>query len=70
MVSEYKHVVGSLFKGKRIHAVCDCIIKLDVTGVVESFYVDSGEIIYLLNTGEKVIKLGENTPGLKIEIYF
>lgn len=64
----YKSYVGDLFKGKQVHVFCDCVIKLDVRGRVVDYTISGTEIIYLVDTGERIIKIGENTPKLKIEL--
>jgi hypothetical protein len=64
---EYKDYIAGLFVGRRIHATCDCILRVDVTGEVVGYEIYHDEIIYKISTGSRVVSIGENTKGLKIE---
>lgn len=58
----------SQFDQKAVHFKCDCLIGLDVKGVVVHSEIIANEIIFTVQTrNNKQIKIGENTPGLKIE---
>lgn len=63
MVS-YKEFVAKQFLNKTVRFKCDCIIPLDVTGKVINFYLEKNEIIYIIESNNKFIKIGENTPNL------
>ena len=63
----YKDYIANILLGKKVRIVCDCIIKLDVCGMISDYEVRDGEIIYYINTGDRVVKIGENTPKLQIE---
>ena len=63
----YKDYIANILLGKKVRIVCDCIIKLDVCGTISYYEVRDGEIIYYINTGDRVVKIGENTPKLQIE---
>lgn len=63
MVS-YKEFVAKQFLNKTVRFKCDCIIPLDVTGKVINFYLEKNEIIYIIESNNKIIKIGENTPNL------
>lgn len=65
---EYKEYIKEHFKGKAVHFKCDCLFGLDDKGVVVDTESVGSEIIYILKTKDgKYIKVGENTPGLRIE---
>ena len=66
----YKQWIVSLLKGKKVHFWCDCIVKLDIEGVVVDSEVVNSEVVFYVKRDEdaKVIKIGENTPKLNIEI--
>ena len=64
----YKEFIGNQLKGRTVRFVCDCIVKLDIKGVVVDYEVNNNEIIYFIDTGKKIVKIGENTPKLKIEL--
>lgn len=65
MVS-YKEFVAKQFLNKAVRFKCDCIVPLDVTGKVINFYLEKNEIIYIIESNNKIIKIGENTPNLMV----
>lgn len=65
MVS-YKGFVAKQFLNKTVRFKCDCIVPLDVTGKVINFYLEKNEIIYIIESQNKIIKIGENTPNLMV----
>lgn len=68
MVTPYKEYIMNQFNQKAVHFKCDCLIGLDVKGIVVDSEIISNEIIYTIQTRDgRQIKIGENTPGLKIE---
>ena len=65
---EYKEYIKSLFKGKAVHFKCDCLLGLDAKGTVVDFEKIGSEMIFIVKTKDnKYLKIGENTPGLRIE---
>jgi hypothetical protein len=65
MVS-YKEFVAKQFLNKTVRFKCDCIVPLDITGKVINFYLEKNEIIYIIESNNKIIKIGENTPNLMV----
>ena len=63
----YKDYIKSQLLGKRVRFVSDCIVKIDVTGTVIDTENSGSEIIYIVNTGDRIVKIGENTSKLSIE---
>lgn len=63
----YKDYIRSQFLGKKVRFTSDCIVKLDVTGTVVGVDHSGSELIYLVNTGTRIIKIGENTSKLTVE---
>ncbi len=57
----------SLFKGKNVHFECECLLHLNISGTVVDTELINNEIIFILIINKKRIKIGENTPGLKIK---
>lgn len=58
-----------MFLNKDVHLTCDCIIGLDVVGTVVNYEIVGSEIVYVLSTaGGKLVRVGENTPDLKISM--
>lgn len=64
---EYKKFVGDMLLNKDVHVTCDCIISFDMVGKVITYNIEGTEIIYSILSDGKIVKIGENTPGLKIE---
>ena len=54
--------------GKRMHFKCDCLLNIDVVGVVKGWSVYQNEILWDIYTDNgKTIKIGENHPNMNIE---
>lgn len=66
MEESLKDYIGKMMIGKRFRFLCNCIISMDVTGTIKDYEISSNEIIFFVDTGKKVIKIGENHPNLKI----
>ena len=65
---EYKEYLKEHFRGKAVHFKCDCLLGLDSKGVIVDTEMIGSEIMFILKTKEnKYMKIGENTPGLKVE---
>lgn len=62
-----KQYIANIFLGKTFHFKCDCIIPIDVIGTVCDANITQYEIVLLVNTNEKVIHIGLNTPSLVIQ---
>ena len=63
----YKDYIRSIFIGKKVRFTADCVVKLDISGVVVGTEHSGSELIYLVNTGSRIIKIGENTSKLSVE---
>lgn len=64
----YKDWIRNSLIGKKVHFEADCIVKLDVTGTVIGTEMSGSEIIYKIDTGTRVLRIGENTTKLRLEI--
>jgi hypothetical protein len=62
-----KNYIGDQFLNKTYHFVCDCIIPLDVIGVVKDYEIIGHEIVLTVLTNEKLIHIGLNTSSLQIK---
>lgn len=62
-----KNYIAEQFINKTYHFVCDCIIPLDVIGVVKDYEVIGHEIILLVSSNNKLIHIGLNTSSLQIQ---
>ena len=67
MVS-WKDFIRNQFIGKKLHFIADCVIPIDITGLVVDLEWHSGEIIFCvqLDSG-KISKIGSNTTNLRFE---
>lgn len=63
----YKDYIRSQFLGKKVRFTSDCIVKMDITGTVVGVDHSGSELIYLVNTGTRIVKIGENTSKLTVE---
>lgn len=67
---KYKDYIAKYMLGKKFRFYCDCLIKLDITGIVTKYSINGSEIIYLIETEKGPVKIGENTPNLQIKRVF
>ena len=63
----YKDYIRSLFVGKNVRFTSYCIVKLDISGTVVGVEHSGSELIYLVNTGTRIVKVGENTSKLTVD---
>ena len=62
------HLAKSLV-GKKVHFRCDCVLNIDMIGVVKSWSLYQNEILWdVLTENGKMIKIGENHPNMNIEV--
>lgn len=65
-----KNYIAEQFLGNTYHFKCNCLMALDITGVVLDYTTTDHEIILhisLIGAEEKIVKLGLNHPNLTIE---
>ena len=65
-----KDYMAEQFLSNTYHFKCDCLMALDITGVVLDYTTTNHEIILhisLIDEEEKIVKLGLNHPNLTIE---
>lgn len=62
-----KQYIAEQFKNKKYHFVCDCIIPLDVVGIVKDYEIIGHEIVLLVLVGDKLLHIGLNTSSLHIQ---
>lgn len=61
-----KDYIANSIKGKSFRFKCDCIIKMDVVGKIVDYEIINNEILFIVNSSGKIIKIGENHPNLEI----
>lgn len=67
-MSPIKTYIANTIKGKTVHFRCDCVLGIDVTGTVIDWELYQNEIIWSVKTPDRVIRIGENHPNMKIEV--
>jgi hypothetical protein len=62
-----KQYIAEQFINKTFHFKCDCLVPLDIVGLVKDYNISNSEIILLVSVNNKIIHIGLNTPSLQIE---
>lgn len=60
----FKEYIAKQLIGKKLHFVCDCIMGVDVTGIIVDYEISQNEILFLVDVRGKIIKIGENHPNM------
>lgn len=64
-----KSYIGQSLRGRHVHFKCNCIMNIDITGIVSGWEIVDNEVIWSVVTDNgKTIKIGENHPNMNIEI--
>lgn len=67
-MTSIKTYIADTLVGKRLHFKCDCLLNIDVVGVVKGWSLYQGEIIWDVYTDSgKIVKIGENHPNMFID---
>lgn len=61
-----KQYIGEQFKNNTYHFKCDCLVQLDFIGRVLDYEIQD-EIVLLIESNNKIIRLGLNHPSLMVE---
>ena len=64
---KFKEYIARQLIGKTLHFKCDCIFGLDHTCTIKDFEIISNEIIFIVDVGGKILRVGENHPNLYVE---
>lgn len=67
-MDSFKKYIAEQLVGKTLHFKCDCLIPLDHTGTIIGYEISGNEILFVVNVGGKIIKIGENHPNLQVEL--
>lgn len=59
--------IGQQFIGHKYRFKCDCMFALDVIGTVLDFEMHGQEVILIIKTDPKIIRIGLNHPNLLIQ---
>ena len=60
------YIAKKLVSDKNLHIKCECIIPFDINGKIVDYEIVNNEIVFLVDVGGKIIKIGENHPKLFI----
>ena len=63
---KFKDYIAKQIIGRKLHFKCDCLFPLDHTGTIKDYEIVNNEIIYIVDVGGKIIKIGENHPNLQV----
>lgn len=66
MTTTFKEYMAQQMVGKTFHFVCDCVFPMDFVGTIKGYDASGSEIIFKVETGNKMINVGENHPKLKV----
>lgn len=64
---KFKDYIAHQLIGKSLHFKCNCIFPLDTIGKIINYELIGNEIVFLVDVGDKQIKIGENHPNLYIK---
>ena len=62
-----KEYIAKQFINNTYHFTCNCVIPIDVIGIVKDYTITNNEIILLVMTNDKTIRIGLNAASLQIE---
>ena len=62
-----KNYIAEQFLNNAYHFKCDCIMPIDVIGIVKDYEIVGHEIILLVSADNKIIHIGLNTSSLQIK---
>ena len=64
----FKNYIAQQLIGKKLYFECKCLFPLHHEGIIKDFEIENNEIIFLVEIDNKIIRIGENHPNLKVEI--
>lgn len=63
-----KSYMADSLVGKKLHFKCNCLLNIDVVGIVKGWSLYQGEIVWDVYTDKgRLIRIGENHPNMNIE---
>lgn len=61
----FKDYIAQQLIGKKIHLKCECLMPFEMDDCkIVDYELNNNEIVFLVDNGEKIIKIGENHPKL------
>lgn len=65
-IYNFKTYIANQLLHKKLHFKCSCIISFDIIGEIVDYEIKNNEIVFLVNSNNKIVKIGENTPNLDV----
>lgn len=62
-----KEYIARQFLNDTYRFKCDCVVPLDIIGVVKDYEISGNEIVLLVESQSRLLHIGLNTPNLYIE---
>lgn len=62
-----KEYIARQFISNTYRFKCDCLVPLDINGVVKDYKISGNEIVLLVESQSRLLHIGLNTPNLYIE---
>lgn len=63
----FKQYIAKQLIGHKLRFHCDCAFGIDSTGTIVDSEIVKNEIIFLVDVNGRIIKIGENHPGMEVE---
>ena len=61
----FKDYIAQQLIGKKIHLKCECLMPFEVDNCkIVGYELNNNEIVFLVDNGGKIVKIGENHPKL------
>lgn len=61
----FKDYIAQQLIGKKLHFMCECLMPFDIeSSKIIDYELKNNEIIFLVDTGKKIMRIGENHPKL------
>lgn len=62
----FKQHIAKQMVGQVLRFKCTCVLPFDIIGTIRGFEIINNEIIFDVETNNKIIKIGENHPNLEV----
>lgn len=62
----FKSYIAQTLIGHHLHFKCECLMNIDVKGKIVDYEIINNEIVFIIDVGGKLIRLGENHPNLNV----
>ena len=61
----FKDYIAQQLIGKKIHLKCECLMPFEMDNCkIVGYELNNNEIVFLVDNGGKIVKIGENHPKL------